>query len=142
MLYLMDRTFVLKLYVATLVVFLAIDFVWLTVVAQTFYQEQIGFLLTKNPNVFAAVLFYALFVIGLLYFVVLPALKSKTITRAHVSMAGGFFGLVTYATYDLTNYATIANWPLVLVVVDMVWGTVLAASVTAISFILGKRFSK
>lgn len=137
----MKLGYLVKLYLASFSVFLAIDMIWLTTVAPSFYQAQIGFLLAENPNVAAAGLFYALFVVGLLYFVVLPALKVKKIALSKVALAGGFFGLVTYATYDLTNYATIANWPLILVIVDMIWGTVLSASVATLSFIIGRRLS-
>lgn len=137
----MKLTYLLKLYLASLAVFLAIDMIWLTTVAPSFYQDQIGFLLSENPNVLAAGLFYLLFVVGLLYFVVLPALKAKKIAVLKIAMAGGFFGLVTYATYDLTNYATIADWPLLLVVVDMIWGTVLSASVATLSFLIGRRLA-
>lgn len=129
----------IKLYLASFGTFLLIDTIWLSFVASWFYQEQIGFLLSKSPNIVAAGAFYALFIVGLLYFVVLPALKVKKTKLPTVLFAGGFFGLVTYATYDLTNYATIANWPLLLVIVDMIWGTVLSAAVASVTFLIGKR---
>ena len=132
----------IKVYLLTFGVFLGIDFIWLSFVAQSFYQEQIGFLLMKQPNVFAAFLFYAIYVVGILYFVLLPALKSKKISAAHVALAGGFYGFVAYATYDLTNYATIEGWPLTLVVVDMIWGFVLTGAVSGLSFILARKFIK
>lgn len=137
----MRLSYLLKLYLVSFAVFLGIDMIWLTTVAPSFYQEQIGFLLAENPNVAAAGIFYALFVVGLLYFVVLPSLKVKKIALSQVALAGGFFGFVTYATYDLTNYATIADWPLLLVIVDMIWGTILSASVATVSFLIGRRLS-
>lgn len=136
----MKTKFLVKLYLITLGVFLLIDMIWLGVVAQTFYQSQIGYLLTKNPNVTAAGIFYLIYIAGLLYFVVLPALKSKKISMRHVAGAGAFFGLVAYATYELTNYATITDWPFLLVIVDLLWGAVLSACTAAASFFIAKKY--
>ena len=138
----MNHSFYFKLYLASFAVFLAIDFVWLSFVATQFYADQIGFLLAPQPNIVAAGIFYAIFVVGLLYFVVVPALKIKQSKVSTVALAGAFFGVVTYATYELTNLATIDNWPLLLVAVDMIWGTVLSSSVAAMGFIIGKRLLK
>ena len=92
----------LKLYVCAFVGFLAIDMVWLAVVARGFYRRQLGFLLSDQPNWWAAIAFYLLFVAGLLVFAVVPGLQAGSLRRA--LLLGGFFGLVTYATYDLTNH--------------------------------------
>lgn len=135
----MKGSFFIKLYLAALVVFLGLDSIWLVVVAQSFYQEQVGFLLAKEPNLAAATLFYGLFVFGLLYFVVLPALKVKKIELKKVVGAGGLFGLITYATYDLTNLATVAGWPVEVTVIDLMWGTFLAATVATASFLIGRK---
>ena len=126
----------LKLYVITLVGFLAIDFVWLAFVARGFYRSQLGFLLSDQPNWWAAVVFYLLFVAGLLVFAVIPGLQTGSLRNA--LLLGAFFGLVTYATYDLTNLATVKNWPWIVTVVDMAWGMVLAASVTGFGYIVGR----
>ena len=126
----------LKLYAATFVGFLAIDIVWLALVARGFYKSQLGFLLSDQPNWWAAVVFYILFIAGLLVFAIFPGLQAESLRKA--LLLGAFFGLVTYATYDLTNHATVKNWPWIVTVVDMVWGTVLAASVTAIAFGVGR----
>lgn len=126
----------LKLYGATLVAFLAIDMIWLGFVARGFYRRQLGFLLSDQPNWWAAIVFYLLFVVGILVFAVLPSVQVESLQKAIV--LGGFFGLVTYATYDLTNLATVKNWPLLVTVVDMVWGTVLAASVSGLGFLAGR----
>lgn len=125
-----------KLYVCTFVGFLAIDMVWLTLVARGFYRRQLGFLLSDQPNWWAAISFYLLFVAGLLVFAVVPAVQEGSLRRA--LLMGGFFGLVTYATYDLTNLATVKNWPLMLTLVDMTWGLVLAASVSCLGYLVGR----
>ncbi len=118
-------------YVVALVVFLVLDLVWLTTVAAGFYADQLGPLLREPANAGAAVLFYALFVAGLVFFVVEPALRAESVRRAAV--AGAFFGLVTYATWDLTNLAVIEGFPASLAPVDMAWGMVLAATVSAVT---------
>lgn len=135
----MNSLFYIKLFLATFIVFLAVDFVWLSFVATSYYKEQIGFLLSTQPNILAAGVFYAVYVIGLLYFVVLPALKVKKSHAGIVGFAGVFFGFVAYGTYELTNFATVANWPFELVVVDLIWGTVLTAVTAWAGFIVGRK---
>lgn len=102
-----------------------LDAIWLGLVANKFYKDQIGFLLADKPNWPAALLFYAIFIVGLTVFVILPA---ESASKA--LLLGAFFGFVTYATYDLTNLATVAKWPVMLTAIDMAWGTV-AAGITA-----------
>lgn len=121
-------------FLITLVVFFAIDLVWLGVVARPFYQAEIGHLLKKDVNWTAAIIFYLIFIVGLIVFVILPAMENKNIVEA--IFKGALFGFVTYATYDLTNLATLKDWPLKVTIVDLVWGTVLASSVSTISFLL------
>ncbi|MFZ5831038.1 MAG: DUF2177 family protein [Planctomycetota bacterium] len=125
----------LKLYGAMLAGFLAIDFVWLAFVARTFYRKHLGFLLADQVQWPAAIVFYLLFVAGLLVFAVMPALREGSFQRA--VLLGAFFGLVTYATYDLTNQATVKNWPWIVTVVDLAWGTLLAATVSGIGYLAG-----
>lgn len=127
----------LAAYGTTLVVFLIIDGVWLGVVARGFYVQQIGDLLRPAPNFGVAGLFYALYVAGILVFVLFPALHHGTWLTA--ALFGALFGLVAYATYDLTNLATLQGWPVVMSVVDMVWGAVLTASVSVVSFLIVSR---
>lgn len=129
-------TYYLKLYFATLVAFCAIDLIWLGLVARSFYQKHLGFLLAPNPNWLAAIIFYLLFILGILVFVVVPGLKGDSLktTLLHAAL----FGLITYATYDLTNLATVHNWPLLVTVVDLVWGTVLSVTVSLVSFMAGQ----
>lgn len=130
----------LKLYFITLIAFLGIDSFWLGLVAPKFYRSQIGFIMAENPNFIAAGIFYLLFVFGMVIFVVEPAMKNDSMIQN--VMKGALFGLVTYATYDLTNFATLANWPILVTVVDMLWGTVLIAAVTWVSVSVGKRLIK
>jgi uncharacterized membrane protein len=130
-------TYYLKLYFATLIAFLAIDMVWLGLVARTVYQKYLGFLLTPTTNWIAAVLFYLLFILGILVFVVVPGLENNLLKVTLLRAA--LFGLITYATYDLTNLATVKNWPVLITVIDMAWGTVLSVLVSYIGFMAGKR---
>ncbi len=132
----MNVSFYLKLYLAAFTAFLVIDLVWLGVVARTFYRKYLGDLLSPSPNWTAAIIFYLLFLVGLLVFAVVPGLQAGSLAKA--LMLGAFFGLITYATYDLTNLATLKNWPLIVVVVDMAWGTVLSTSVTLVTFLVGR----
>lgn len=126
-----------KLYAITLPVFFVIDMIWLGLVAQKFYRAQIGFLMRDGFNWVAALLFYFLFIVGLILFVIMPALKNDSLL--HAILFGALFGLITYATYDLTNLATIKNWPLLVTIVDLVWGATLASAVSAISFVIASK---
>jgi len=124
----------IKTYLVVLAAFLGIDMVWLGLVAKKFYAEQIGFLMKTEVNWTAAIIFYLLFVGGLTWFVVSPALKDGSWQRA--LLPGMAFGLITYATYDLTNLATIKDWPLLVTIVDLVWGTFLAGAVSIIAYLV------
>ena len=130
----------LKLYLITFLAFLAIDSLWLGLVAPSFYRSQIGYIMAETPNYFAAGLFYLVFIFGMVVFIVEPGVREGTLMQS-VSR-GALFGLVTYATYDLTNLATLEGWPVLLTVVDLTWGTVLSAAVTLVSVWVGKRFIK
>ncbi len=121
-----------KLYFASLVVFLAIDMVWLGVLAKGFYQRHLGDLLRPDVRWGAALLFYLIFVGGVLLFAVLPALERASFRYA--VLLGGLFGLIAYATYDLTNLATLRGFPPIVAVVDMVWGFVLTAVVAGAGY--------
>ena len=111
-------------YFATAVVFMTIDLIWLSQVAKRFYAESLGELLLERPNIPAAAGFYAVYVVGIVFFAISPALKTGSAQTALVY--GALFGFFTYATYDMTNYATLRNWPLFMSVVDVIWGTILA----------------
>jgi len=129
----------LKLYFATLIAFFAIDMVWLGLVAPAFYRKYLGFLMAPKPNWLAAVAFYLLFIVGILFFVVVPGLEANSLKRTLLSAA--LFGLITYATYDLTNLATVKDWPVLVTVVDMIWGTVLSVAVSYVGFVAGKSLT-
>lgn len=126
-----------KLFLIALPVFFAIDMVWLVVVAKNFYQKQIGYLMKPDINWLAAIIFYLLFITGLIIFVITPAMVKQS--WVHALLYGALFGLVTYATYDLTNLATVKDWPLLVTLVDLVWGSVLAASVSVITYLIANR---
>jgi uncharacterized membrane protein len=129
----------LRLYFITLITFLAIDSFWLGFVAPSFYRSQIGHLMAENANFLAAGIFYLLYIYGLLFFVVEPAVKQND---SNYLMRGALFGLITYATYDLTNFATLRDWPLLVTVVDMTWGTILCGLTTWVSVWAGKKLMK
>ena len=124
----------IKLYLGVLAVFLAVDALWLGLVARIFYQQQLGHLLKASPNWLAALAFYLLFVVGLLVFVVVPAVAAGQLKQA--ILLGFFFGVVSYATYDLTNLATLEGWPALVVVIDILWGGVLAMTCSVAGFYL------
>lgn len=112
-------------YAATAVVMIAIDLVWLGVIAKPLYRDGIGHLMTESPNIPAAVLFYLMFPVGLMIFAVVPTAGSPEWTTTLI--AGALFGLFTYATYDLTNLATLKGWPIWLAALDIAWGTLVSA---------------
>lgn len=128
----------IKLYLIALSVFLAFDILWLTLIAKNFYAKHLGYLMAKNPNLFVAFIFYLIFIAGLVFFVITPAIDKKSLTQA--LLAGAFFGLVTYATYDLTNQATVMDWPYIVTIVDLIWGMFVSASVSVITYFLALRF--
>ncbi len=129
----------LKLYSVAVVVFFVIDLTWLGVIARSFYQAQMGHLMRPSVNWAAAVVFYLIFVLGIVVLSVLPAVERQSLT--HAILLGGLLGLVTYAAYDLTNLATLEGFPLKVALVDMVWGTVLCATVSAITFLASTRLT-
>ncbi len=126
-----------KLYFIALPIFFALDMVWLGVAAKNFYIKQIGFLMKTNVNWVAAILFYLLFVVGLVVFVIAPSVEKDSWVRA-LSL-GALFGFISYATYDLTNLATVKDWPLALTIVDLIWGTVLGSTVSAATCLIANK---
>lgn len=119
-------------YLAGLFAFLLIDFIWLKYVALGFYRSNIGHLMLDKPNLAIAGLFYLVYVLGVVILAVNPALEKGQWTTAVIY--GGLLGLVAYGTYDITNLATLKSWPPIVSIVDMIWGTVLTASVATISY--------
>jgi len=130
----MNATFA-KHYLLTLLPFVVLDAFWLGMVAPRFYKSQIGFIMAKNPNWLAAVLFYALYVAGMVIFV-----TGREGTLQQAALRGALFGLVCYATYDLTNLATLEGWPVLITVVDLCWGTFLSATTALAAVWLGRIF--
>ena len=129
----------LKNYVIALIVFSLIDLVWLLVISRKLYKEKIGHLMADKANLPAAIIFYLLFIAALIFFVVNPATDKQSILYA--LGAGAFFGLVTYATYDLTNLATLRDWPVSLTVIDLVWGTFVTATTSVLTTWISGRFT-
>jgi uncharacterized membrane protein len=130
----------LVMYALTLAVFFLIDMVWLGVVAKGFYRKHLGAMLSPKVNWAAAILFYFLFIAGLLVFVIGPALAAAAPLRA--LLFGALFGLISYATYDLSNLATLKDWPVIVTVVDLIWGSVLGGSVSGLAAFLGLKLLK
>lgn len=124
------------LYLLTIPVFFAIDMVWLGLVARNFYRRHLGPLLRPEVNWAAAITFYLLYILGILVFAALPALERNS--PAHAVLFGGLFGFFAYATYDLTNLATLKDWPVRVVIVDILWGVVLTATVSGAGFLIGR----
>lgn len=127
----------LKLYCIALPIFLLVDMTWLGFVAKNFYRNQIGSLLKSDVNWWAAILFYLLFLAGLVFFVIEPAMEKKQWLQALTT--GAFFGLVTYATYDLTNLAVAKDWPILVTIVDLMWGTTLGAIVAVLTYFIAQK---
>ncbi|MGD9910644.1 MAG: DUF2177 family protein [Candidatus Izemoplasmatales bacterium] len=128
----------LKLYLVAFIVFLLVDAVWLSLVANKFYKDNLGFLMKETPNYIAALVFYLVFIVGLVYFVIQPGVDAQSIGK--VILGGILFGLITYATYDLTNLATVKDWPIVVTVVDLVWGTTLSTVISVATYYLYQLF--
>ncbi|NTJ43078.1 DUF2177 family protein [Agrobacterium larrymoorei] len=124
-------------YAATLVVFLAIDAVWLSTMADLLYRPLLGDLLAPQFRVVPAVLFYLIYCAALVFFAVVPGLQAR---RSGIALRnGGFFGFAAYATYDLTNQATLVNWPTTLTVADLLWGSVLSASTAFLACVITQK---
>lgn len=132
----------LKLFGIALPVFFLIDMIWLGFLAKDLYREQIGGLMRRNtegglsPIWGAAIIFYLIFIAGIIFFVVHPSLDKESLKD--VILTGAAFGFVGYATYDLTNLATLDGWPLKIVIIDMIWGSILSGSVATITYLIAK----
>ncbi len=129
----------LKLWLAALVSSALIDGVWLFFVARGFYAKQIGHLMADSPHWMPVAIFYPLFSAALVYFAVMPGIATGSLART--VLMGAAFGFVAYATYDLTNHATLKDWPLVMTLVDILWGTFLSAIIAGIVFLVHRAIS-
>lgn len=123
----------IKIYIIAFVVFLVIDLIWLAFISRKLYQNLIGDLLKSKVNWSAAIIFYLLFITGLVVFVISPGIELKSLSK--VMFLGSLFGLITYATYDLTNLATMKNWPLSITIIDLTWGTFLGFSTSTLTYL-------
>lgn len=129
----------LAAYAATIVVFATLDLLWLGLVAKSIYQQGIGHLMADRPNFMVAAMFYAAFAMGLMVFAVAPGGSATAWNKTLIAAA--LFGFIAYATYDLTNLATLKNWPIGLSVLDMVWGTVLSVVAASAGKVVWDRFA-
>ena len=127
----------IKIYGVALVAFLVIDLIWIGLFANNFYRNRLGYILADSPNLIAAVIFYLMFIAGLIYFAVRPGLSSNGYLSGIFKSA--LYGLITYGTYDLTNLALIENWPVSVTIVDMLWGMSVSTLVGIISIVFGRR---
>ncbi|MFZ4571133.1 MAG: DUF2177 family protein [Bacteroidales bacterium] len=123
-------------YLLTTLVFFAIDMVWLGFVAKNIYQKYLGALLSETVNWAAAIIFYLIFIVGIFIFVISPAVEKQSVVRAIV--LGAIFGFISYATYDLTNFATLKGFPLNIVFIDLAWGATLTAMVSVAGYYIVK----
>jgi uncharacterized membrane protein len=125
-------------YIATLVPLLFLDGLWILVLAKKFYADHLGFLFTKSVNIAPVLVFYPLYAVGVLLLVVLPAVSSSSWVEA--LWRGALLGLVAYGTYDLTNHATISNWPLSVTLVDIIWGMTVTSVTSVIAYFIITAF--
>lgn len=129
----------IKTYFLAFIIFISIDFMWLGLIARGFYREQIGFIMKDNFNVGAAVIFYILFIVGLVFFVLNKAFIIES--WQYALFAGMFYGFITYATYDITNLSTLKDWPILLTIVDIAWGTLLCGLTSYLTYIISSYFN-
>lgn len=127
-----------KIYFVALPIFILLDFLWVGVIAKSFYFRNIGHLMAKEFNWIAILFFYLIFIFGLVLFVIYPAIEKKSFLN--VVLFGTLFGLVTYATYDFTNWATLKNWPIVLTFFDIFWGMLICCVVSSLTYFIFNRF--
>jgi uncharacterized membrane protein len=123
-------------YLLTAIVFFAIDIAWLGYIAKNLYRKYLGALLSDNVNWYAAIIFYMIYIAGIFIFVINPAIEKQSVARA-IAM-GAIFGFIAYATYDLTNYATLKGFPINIVIIDLIWGTVLTSIVSLSGYYIVK----
>ncbi len=122
----------IKIYFLALVFFTIIDYIWLAFISRKMYQKEIGHLLAKKANYLAAIIFYLIYLIALLYFVIDPAINQKNLGLLIESAS--IFGFITYATYDLTNLASLKSWPIKITIIDILWGTFISLSVSYLTY--------
>ncbi len=129
---------ILLTFIITLLIFGAIDFLWLGVIAKNLYQQKLGFVMTDKVNWVAASIFYLMYIGGILYFVIFPDLDNDDWQAT--LFKGAILGILCYGTYDLTNMATIKNWSYEIVIIDIIWGAFLTGLTSALSFVITQKF--
>ncbi|MGM0446002.1 MAG: DUF2177 family protein [Bacillota bacterium] len=123
-----------KVYILAFLVFIIIDSIWLGLITKKLYRKQIGFLLKENFDMKVALVFYLVFIVGLVFFVLNNAIINQS--WQYALFAGMFYGFITYATYDITNLATIKDWPVMLTVIDIIWGSLLCGATSIITYFI------
>lgn len=126
-------------YLATGLVFLAVDAIWLTIAAQRLYRPLMGDMLLENFKLAPALMFYIIYIAGIVVFAISPALATERWTTA--TGYGALLGFFAYATYDLTNQATLRNWPVPVTIADLCWGTFVTAFAATIGFLITRAFT-
>lgn len=126
-------------YGAVLISIVALDLLWLGVVMKDFYRAKLGHLMGDTVVWGAAILFYLIFAAGIMYFAVTPAVAAASFARAF--LLGAALGFLAYATYDLTNHATLRDWPIMVTVLDIIWGAFLSGIVASVGFFVAKIFT-
>jgi uncharacterized membrane protein len=129
-----------KVFLIAFIIFIFIDLLWLGLIAKSLYQRELGHLMKQNINFIVAIIFYLIFVIALSVFVIVPGIEGESIVK--VILLGALFGFASYATYDLTNYATIEGFPLKMVIIDLIWGSSLGTLTSLLTFLIYKGVFK
>ena len=125
-----------KMYVIAFIAFVVIDAIWLMFISKNLYSTELGHLMADKAKLMPAIIFYLIFLVGLVYFVINPAILNNDLPKLLLSAA--LFGLITYATYDLTNLATLKDWPIKITIIDLIWGTFLSTAVSYITWVVYK----
>ena len=123
-------------YIGSGVAFAAVDFVWLSTMTNKLYKPVLGPIMAPKPNMTAAVLFYLIMIGGIVFLAIAPALRENSLPRAAIN--GAVLGFVAYATYDLTNQATLSVWSTRLTVLDLLWGTLLTTVAASAGYLAGR----
>ena len=128
----------IKIYLIAVPIFFLIDLTWLGLIAKKIYQKYMGHLMRPTPNWTAAVIFYLLFIVGLVIFAIYPAIRNNS--WSYALLYGAMFGFFTYMTFDLTSLAVIKDWRWQIVIIDIIWGIVLSSSVSVLAYLIGKNW--
>ena len=124
----------LKVFGLAFVIFILIDLLWLGIIAKDLYQKEMGHLMKQDVNFVVAIIFYIIFIAALTIFVLVPGIESGSLVKT--IFLGALFGLASYATYDLTNYATMEGFPLKIVIIDLIWGTSLSTLISLFTYLI------